>query len=114
MDKTVLGFKTSNPDFVTTYKANRIIIDPGQSTTTLKGVILNSVDKSPISGATILVIETGNKTSSNEKGSYQIKPIPAGIYTISISAPKYQDKTEKEITVKQGQNTTLDFILDPS
>ena len=70
--------------------------------------------ESPVGGATIVVVETGNKTSSNEKGSYEIKPIPAGIYTIIISAPKYKDKTEKEVTVKQGQNTTLDFVLDPA
>lgn len=38
--------------------------------------------------------------------------LPAGIYTISISAPKHKDKTEKEGTVKQGQNTSLDFVLD--
>lgn len=114
MDKTVLSFKTSNPDFVKTYKANRIIVDPGQSTTTLKGVIINSTDKSPISGATIVVVETGTKTTSNQKGSYQIKPIPAGISTINISAPKYKHKTEKEVTIKQGQNTTLDITLDPA
>jgi hypothetical protein len=114
LDKTVVGFKAANPDFVSTFKANRIIIDPGKSTTILKGTIQSAIDKSPVSGATILVVETGNKAPGNEKGSYQIKPIPAGIYTISISAPKYKDKTEKEVTVKQGQNTTLDFVLDPA
>ena len=102
MDKTVVGFKAAHPDFVSTYKANRVIIDPGKSATTLKGVILNSMDKSPVSGATIVIMETGNKTSRDEKGTYEIKPIPAGIYTINISAPKYKDKTEKEVTVKQG------------
>jgi hypothetical protein len=114
MDKTVLGFKTSHPDFVKTYQANRIIVDPGQSATTLKGVILNSKDNTSVSGATIVVVETGNKASGNEKGIYQIKPIPAGTYTINISAPKYKDKTEKEVTIKQGQNTTLDITLDPA
>lgn len=113
MDKTVLGFKTSNPDFVKTYKANRIIIDPGQSATTLKGVILNSMDKSPVSGATIIVVETGNKASTNEKGSYEIKPIAAGSYTLNISAAKYKDNTQKEVTVKQGQITNLTIALDP-
>jgi hypothetical protein len=114
MDKTVLGFKTSHPDFVKTYQANRIIVDPGQSATTLKGVILNAKDNTSVSGATIVVVETGNKASGNEKGIYQIKPIPAGTYTINISAPKYKDKTEKEVTIKQGQNTTLDITLDPA
>ena len=113
MDKTVVGFKAANPDFVSTYKANRVIIDPGKTATTLKGVILNSQDKSPVSGATIVVVETGNKTSSDDIGTYEIKPLPAGIYTINISAPKYTDKTEKEVTVKQGQITSLDIELDP-
>lgn len=114
MDKTVLGFKTSYPDFVSTYKASRIIIDPRQSATTLKGVIVNSMDKSPVSGAAIIVVETAGKTTSNEKGSYEIKPIPAGIYTINVSASKFKDKTQKEVTVKQGQNNTIDFLLDPA
>ena len=113
MDKTVVGFKSAHPDFVSTYKANRVIIDPGKTATTLKGVILNSQDKSPVSGATIVVVETGNKTSSDEIGAYEIKPLPAGIYTINISAPKYTDKIEKEVTVKQGQITSLDIELDP-
>ena len=112
MDKTVVGFKAAHPDFVSTYKANRIIIDPGKTQTTLKGLILNSMDKLPVGGAAIVVVETGNKASSNEKGGYEIKPIPAGIYTINISAPKYKDKTEKEVTVKQGQITNMDFVLE--
>lgn len=114
MDKTVPAFKATNPDFVSTYKANRIIIDPGQSATTLKGVILNSMNNTPVSGAAIVVVETGNKASSNEKGSYQIKPIPHGVYTVSISAPTYKDKTAKEVTIKQGQSTTLDLVLEPA
>ena len=112
MDKTVVGFKAAHPDFVSTYKANRIIIDPGKTQTTLKGLILNSMDKLPVGGAAIVVVETGNKASSNEKGGYEIKPIPAGIYTINISAPKFKDKTEKEVTVKQGQITNMDFVLE--
>jgi len=114
MDKTVVSLKTTHPDFVATYKANRIIIDPSQSVTTLKGVTLNSMDKSPVSGATILVVETGNKSITNEKGAYQLKPIPAGIYTINISAPKFKDSSQKEITVKQGQITMLNFELEPA
>ena len=107
MDKTAVGFKTANPNF--TYKANRVIIDPGQSVTTLKGIILNSIDKLPVSGATIIIVEIGNKVASNEIGAYELKPIPAGTYTIKILAPKYKDKTETGVTVKQGQITTLDI-----
>jgi hypothetical protein len=112
LDKTAVGFKAANPDFVSTYKANRVIIDPGKTKTTLKGTVLNAMDKSPVSGATIIVVETANKTSGNEKGNYEIKPIPAGIFTINVSAPKFKDKTQKEVPIKQGQITTLDFVLE--
>jgi hypothetical protein len=113
LDKTIVGFKATNPDFIYTYKANRIIIDPGKSTTTLKGIIQNAADKSPVSDATIIVKETGNKASGNATGTYEIKPIPAGTYTVTISAPKFKEKTETNVTVKQGQSTTLATILDP-
>jgi len=114
MDKTVVGFKASNPDFVSTYKANRVIIDPGKSATALKGTVQNSKDKTPVSGATILVEETGFKATTNDAGTYEIKPIPAGTYTITITAPKYVEKTEKNITAKQGQTTTLSTLLNPA
>ena len=114
MDKTVVGFKASNPDFVSTYKANRIIIDPGKSPTTLKGVIVSSIDKTPVSNAAILIVETGTKISGNEAGTYEIKPIPAGTYTVTITAPKFKEKIETEVTLKQGQTTTLNTLLDPA
>jgi len=114
MDKTVLGLKATHPDFVTAYKSNRIIIDPAKSATTLKGVIVSATDKSPVSGAVIIIVETGNKVSANDKGTYQVKPIPAGTYTINITAPKHKDKTVKEVAVKQGQINTLDFAIDPA
>lgn len=114
MDKTVVGFKAANPDFVSTYKANRIIVDPGKSTTTIKGTIQSAIDKSPVTGATIVVKETGNKATGTSAGTYEIKPIAAGTYTITITAPKFKEKTEIEVNVKQGQTTTLNTILDPA
>ena len=114
MDKTVVGFKTTNPDFVSTYKANRVIIDPGKSTTTLKGIIQRATDKFPISGASVFVKETGNKATSNSAGTYEIKPMVPGTYTIIISATNFIEVTEPEVLVKQGQTTTLTTILNPA
>jgi hypothetical protein len=113
LDKTVVGFKTSNPDFVSTYKANRVIIDPGKSTTTLKGTIQSAIDKSPVSGASIIVKETGNTITGNAAGTYEVKPIAAGTYNITITAPKFKEKAGIEVTVKQGQIATLNTVLDP-
>ncbi len=114
MDKTVVGFKAANPDFVSTYKANRVIIDPGKSTTTLKGTIKNSQDNLPVKAVSIVVKETGSSAISNATGTYEIKPIAAGTYTVIISASGFKEKTETNVIVKQGQTTSLETFLDPA
>jgi hypothetical protein len=111
MDKTIVGLKASQPDFVSTYKTNRVILDPSKTTTSLKGVIQSSASITGIAGATILIVETKAKSVSNNLGEYEIKPIASGQYTIIVSAPKYNDTTVKEVVIKQGQINKLDIQL---
>lgn len=111
MDKTIVGFKATHPDFVTTYKTNRIILDPSKTTTTLKGVITNSADNTFITSATILLDPSGVTSNTNKLGEYEIKPIAAATYTIVVSAPKYKQIKENDIIVKQGQINKQDFTL---
>ncbi len=114
MDKTIASFKTTNPDFVTTYKINRIIIDPSQTTTTLKGVVKNAADNSVIAGATIKAEGAVAKVTTNEKGEYEIKPIMQGKTNLTISATKFKDTTIPNVTIKKGQINKQDITLDPS
>jgi Carboxypeptidase regulatory-like domain len=114
MDKTVLGFKTSNPDFVKTYKSNRIIIDPSKTTTSLKGTITSLVDNTFIKGAAITIDTTSLKATTNETGDYEIKPIPSGTYTLKVSAPKYKDTVKTGIAIKQGQINKQDISIEPA
>lgn len=112
MDKIVIGLKASHPDFIATYKTNRVIVNPSKTTTSLKGTITNAIDGSAIEAASILIIETDTKIITNKKGEYQIKPIPAGTYSIKISADKYKETRKAEIIIKQGQINKQDISLD--
>lgn len=112
LDKTIVGFKTANADFVSTYKTNRIIIDPSKTTTTLKGIIQSSASIAGVAGATILIVETDTKAVSNNLGEYEIKPVVSGQYTITVSASKHKVTVLKEVTIKQGQINKLDIVLD--
>jgi Carboxypeptidase regulatory-like domain len=114
LDKTIVSLKATQPNFVSTYKSNRIILDPSKTTTALKGTIQSSADKSFIAGATILVVETETKVVSNNLGEYEIKPVSIGQYTITVSAPKYNNTTVKEVSIKQGQSNKLDIVLNPA
>lgn len=113
MDKTLAGFKAANPDFVNTYKANRVIIDPGKVTTELTGTVSNTVDNSPIKGASILIEETGVSVTTTPQGVYQIKPIVQGTYTITVTRTGFQDSIQSKIKVKLGQVNQLDIALTP-
>lgn len=114
MDKTIVGLKTTHPDFVSTYKSNRVILDPTKTTTSIKGVIISSTDKSFIKGATVLLVETKTKVLSNEKGEYEIKPVANGQYSLNVTASKYKDTLITEVIVKQGQINKQDIVLDPA
>lgn len=114
MDKTIVGLKTTHPDFVSTYKSNRVVLDPSKTTTSIKGVIISSADKSFIKGATILLVETKTKVLSNEKGEYEIKPVANGQYSLNVTASKYKDTVVNDVTVKQGQANKQDIVLDPA
>jgi len=114
MDKTIVGLKKTHPDFVSTYKSNRVILDPSKTSTSIKGVIISSVDKSFIKGATVLLVETKTKVLSNELGEYEIKPVANGQYSLNVTASKYKDTVINDVTVKQGQANKQDIVLDPA
>lgn len=114
MDKPVVGLKTTNPNFVTTYKANRIIIDPSKSATTLKGTVTNSADNSFIVGSSVTIEGTKLNAITNDKGEYEIKPITIGTANLIASASKFKDKTILNIAVKKGQINKQDISLDPA
>ncbi len=114
MDKSVLVLKTTNPDFVSTYRGNRIIIDPGQIVTTLKGTVKNAVNNTPVAAASIKILETGQVLSTDASGNFLLKPIIAAVYTIQVSATGYMGNVANQVTIKQGQTTTLNLLLQPA
>jgi hypothetical protein len=111
LDKTIVGLKATKPDFVATYKTNRIILDPSKTTTTLKGTVTNSVDITFIAGAKIVLDPLGLTATTNNLGEYEIKPISADTYSVIVTATKYQSLKVSDIVIKQGQINKQDFTL---
>ena len=86
-----MALKFTNPDFVLTYKTNRKILDPSKTWSTLKGVVTSSADNSFIKRASILIVETSVKATSNRIGEYEIKPVPSGKYSIKVTGIKFKE-----------------------
>ncbi len=78
----------------------------------IKGTVMNSKDQSPIEGAVVTVVETGQSTTTNPDGSYLINEVQVGDYSVKASAAGFKPQT-KPATVYEGQQTIVDFSLRP-
>ena len=97
------------------FNNDRVVL---QGTGTLAGVVTDATTGDPISGATVTANPGSytTTTSSNPfaEENYTLSALPAGTYTVSVSAAGYETKTETGVQVTEGNTTTLDFALTPS
>lgn len=85
IDKLVVTFKPTKPDFLNSYKTARIIIDPDTTTTQLKGKVIDHITKLPIKGAKIeFMTPPITLVFTNLLGNYAQKPLAAGTYKVSV------------------------------
>lgn len=111
MDKLVVAFRASHPNFVATYQTTRIIIDPSKTTTQLRGKITDQTTNLPVKNALVEVIEAQITVKSNSKGDYLVKPLPSGTYTLRISATNYPTKEIDEVVAKLGEINILNVKI---
>jgi hypothetical protein len=79
---------------------------------TIVGQVSSTCDGSPIAGASVQ-IGTYSATSDTE-GSYSIRGIPPGTYSVTVSQPNYIT-TNTAVTIPSGTSTaTDDFMLRPA
>lgn len=85
------------------------------TTATLSGNITN-VDGKPLSGATIKITYANvgiNKTTISQKNGVYVMPNlkVGGPYSVVVTYTGYLSKTENNVTLELGENTTVDFKL---
>jgi hypothetical protein len=104
-----------------TFKASNVEIKTGGKTwlnvtvTLLAGSITGIISDSSgkgIEGATVEVKEiSGKSTTTDAAGAYTFTRIPVGNYTVVVSKSDYKP-TSGQVTVKNGQASTLDLKLE--
>ncbi len=68
-------------------------------------------DGKPVQGATIRVMGTVRGAKAKSNGEYLIINIPAGTYTIKVTAVGYKEKNI-QATISADQTTTLNIVLE--
>lgn len=61
--------------------------------------------------ATILIVETGQGTVSDENGEFVFKKIPAGKYTLRVQLLGYETQ-EKKVTVSNDFTVDIHFLMN--
>ena len=76
------------------------------------GIIINSFDGGFIEDAIITIVELGLSTTSDDEGFYYFENVPAGVYTLKITASTYLDVTPVKITVNGDGEVSLDVTMN--
>ena len=79
----------------------------------LKGQVLDSENKLPLSGANILINGTASGAVSDMDGYFTINNIPQNYYTISTSYMGYKTKKTSDIWVRPNAYDFLNISMEP-
>jgi hypothetical protein len=78
---------------------------------TIRGQVIDAATKSPISGASILVLGTQRGVATDERGEFMISRVPVGSHTVSIHSLSYRPVTKTDIIVRPKRITFIEEEL---
>jgi iron complex outermembrane receptor protein len=80
-----------------------------QNNASVSGTV-KTADGKPLEGVTVSVTELKLATSTNDRGEFRFKRLPAGTHRITAKYLSLQSDA-KEVAVSAGQNTRVDFVM---
>lgn len=89
------------------------------------GGLLYNINSNPGGGTLIGTVNVGDAkievigiddyyAYSSENGDYQLKYIPAGVYSVKASKVGYYPVIEENVVITEGQPEEINFILEPT
>jgi hypothetical protein len=87
-----------------------------QSTQTVRGTITDAASKSPMIGATVVVVGSNPiiGTVTDENGRFRLTGVPIGRISLKATLVGYEDFFAKDIVVNTGKEVVLDRKFDQS
>ena len=81
-------------------------------TATISGVVLNSINNEPIEFVKIQLVGQSKGAITDSTGSYYIKGIEPGIYSIKATSSEYIDFIISDITLTAARSSQINFDLN--
>ena len=110
IDKLVLQFEQSDPEFYSQYWKSRIIVDAATSGTSLV-VDVSGPDAQPLAAAEVRIEGTDIKGVTDARGKCILKDLEPGTRKITIYHKDYTQKTLEEVKLKPGKSNKVKAAL---
>ncbi|MFT5778624.1 MAG: hypothetical protein ACI837_001580 [Crocinitomicaceae bacterium] len=81
-------------------------------TATISGVVINSINNQPIEFAKVQLIGQSKGAITDSTGSYSIRDIEPGVYSIKATNPEYADFIISDITITAARSSQINFELN--
>ena len=83
----------------------------GEQAGSIRGSVTDKEFGIPLAGATVTIVETGQKASTTDQGNFVIEGVPPGKYTLVVSRDGYLRQVRSEVLVTAGKLTDADVAL---
>ncbi len=80
-------------------------------TGTIRGKVIDTETKSPIVGATVMVLDTKLGSTTNTEGAFNIQNIPVGSYSVRVNFIGYLPLTKTDIIVRSQRTTEVEVEI---
>jgi hypothetical protein len=125
MDAAVEIVRLTQVDFYNSYKNARKVVETGTGSLAIKGFVTDAMTGKPVKGATLSFVLDGNNGMAKaaksattesvvkktaEKGGFNIKSLPSGMYTVTIKKVGYADQVAT-VAVADSELTDLNIQL---
>ena len=78
----------------------------------ISGTVYQRDLEQPVPSARIRIVETNQRTVTDQSGEFRVRDLPPGEYTLTVSASGYQPPEDVVVTVEPGQTTELKIYLE--
>ena len=85
--------------------------NPVKEGNVITGHVIEKGSEAGIAYATVLIVETGKGTVTNDEGYFRFKDIPAGEYTLKVQMMGYTTQTKK-VTVSKEFTVDMHFVME--
>lgn len=120
MDTAVEIVRLTQPNFYNGYKTARKIVETGNGKLSVKGLVVEASSGAAIKGAKLAFVLDGKAVKAAnaqavvkktaDKGRFNLKNLPAGLYNVTISKNGYQEQVVT-IAVSDGERSELNVQL---